>query len=79
FPAIAVYLTDAEYTGEELDADTWRATLHIEVFLPAQVPDAYHLAGIDMPDFEREDDWWRNGQNLYLDNMAVTGFYRVPL
>ena len=22
FPAIAVYLTDAEYTGEELDADT---------------------------------------------------------
>ncbi len=32
-----------------------------------------------MPDFEREDDWWRNGQNLYLDNMAVTGFYRVPL
>ncbi|EFI2651751.1 C40 family peptidase, partial [Escherichia coli] len=41
--------------------------------------DAYHLAGIDMPDFEREDDLWRNGQNLYLDNMAVTGFYRVPL
>ena len=23
-----------------LDADTWRATLHIEVFLPAQVPDS---------------------------------------
>ncbi|KDV56532.1 hypothetical protein BU57_00165 [Escherichia coli O121:H19 str. 2011C-3609] len=22
-----------------------------------------------LPDFEREDDWWRNGQNLYLDNM----------
>ncbi|EPT8822852.1 phage tail terminator protein, partial [Escherichia coli] len=40
FPAVAVYLTDAEYTGEELDADTWRATLHIEVFLPAQVPDS---------------------------------------
>ncbi|EFK1821062.1 C40 family peptidase, partial [Escherichia coli] len=41
--------------------------------------DAYHLAGITLPDFEREDDWWRNGQNLYLDNMAATGFYRVPL
>ncbi|EBB4033724.1 phage tail protein [Salmonella enterica] len=40
FPAIAVYLTDAEYTGEDLDADTWRATLHVEVFLPAQVPDS---------------------------------------
>lgn len=40
FPAIAVYLSDAEYTGEELDSDTWQATLHIEVFLPAQVPDS---------------------------------------
>ncbi|EAO8006560.1 phage tail protein [Salmonella enterica subsp. enterica serovar Oranienburg] len=40
FPAIAVYLTDAEYTGEDLDADTWRAILHVEVFLPAQVPDS---------------------------------------
>ncbi|MBB9531885.1 phage tail protein, partial [Escherichia coli] len=41
--------------------------------------DAYHLAGIEIPDFHREDDWWRNGQNLYLDNMADTGFYPVTL
>ncbi|ENM6829397.1 phage tail protein, partial [Escherichia coli] len=34
--------------------------------------DAYHLAGIEMPDFHREDEWWRNGQNLYLDNMEAT-------
>ena len=40
FPAVAVYLTDAEYTGEELDADSWQAILHIEVFLEAQVPDS---------------------------------------
>lgn len=40
FPAIAIYLTDAEYTAEELDADTWQATLHVEIFLPAQVPDS---------------------------------------
>lgn len=40
FPAVAVYLTDAEYTGEALDTDTWCATLHIEVFLGAQVPDS---------------------------------------
>ncbi|EKD0000406.1 phage tail protein [Escherichia coli] len=39
--------------------------------------DAYHLAGITLPDFVREDDWWRNGQNLYLDNLADNGFYRV--
>ncbi|MEQ7735006.1 hypothetical protein ABQG64_01145, partial [Escherichia coli] len=76
--------------------------------------DAYHLAGIEMPDFQaqqastirikamgflsgkrilvtgvasklsivdfhREDDWWRNGQNLYLDNLEATGLYQVPL
>ncbi len=32
-----------------------------------------------MPDFHREDDWWRNGQNLYLDNLEATGLYQVPL
>ncbi len=32
-----------------------------------------------MPDFHRGDDWWRNGQNLYLDNLEATGFYRVAL
>ncbi len=41
--------------------------------------DAYHLAGIEMPNFHRGDDWWRHGQNLYLDNMEATGFYRVAL
>ncbi len=30
--------------------------------------DAYHLAGIDMPDFDREDDWWSQGKSLYLDH-----------
>ncbi len=40
--------------------------------------DAYHLAGIEMPDFHRGDDWWRHGQNLYLDNMEATGFLPCP-
>ncbi|MFT8077277.1 NlpC/P60 family protein, partial [Salmonella enterica subsp. enterica serovar Typhimurium] len=39
--------------------------------------DAYHLAGIEMPDFSRGEDWWKNGENLYLDNLEATGFYRV--
>ncbi len=39
--------------------------------------DAYHLAGIEMPDFTRADDWWRHGENLYLDNMRETGLYPV--
>ncbi|HEB0785123.1 TPA: phage tail protein [Salmonella enterica] len=40
FPAVAVYLTNAACTGEDLDADTWQAILHIEVFLPAQASDS---------------------------------------
>lgn len=39
-PAIAVYLTDAEYLGEMVDENDWQAQLHIAVFLPAQTPDA---------------------------------------
>ncbi|EDY2189023.1 endopeptidase [Salmonella enterica subsp. enterica] len=39
--------------------------------------DAYHLAGIDLPDFHREEDWWDKGKNLYLDNLEANGFYQV--
>ena len=41
------------------------------------VRDAYMLAGIDLPDYERADDWWHNGQNLYLDLLPENGFERV--
>ena len=36
--------------------------------------DAYHLAGIDVPNVEREDDWWLHGKNLYLGNLEDAGF-----
>ncbi|WGE30533.1 C40 family peptidase [Edwardsiella tarda] len=39
--------------------------------------DAYELAGINLPDFPREDDWWRHGQDLYLDNLPQYGFSQV--
>lgn len=39
-PAVAVYLTDAQYTAENIDGDPWVATLHIEVFLKAAQPDS---------------------------------------
>ena len=41
------------------------------------VRDAYMLAGVDLPDYERQDDWWHNGQNLYLDLLPKNGFERV--
>lgn len=39
--------------------------------------DAYHLSGIDLPDFERTNGWWVRGENLYLNNMASNGFHEV--
>ncbi|MGI7011148.1 phage minor tail U family protein [Citrobacter braakii] len=39
-PALAVWLTDAQYTGVMTDEDDWQAVLHVAVFLKAQVPDA---------------------------------------
>nr|DAE39862.1 MAG TPA: MPN family protein [Caudoviricetes sp.] len=35
-------------------------------------------ACIELPDFEREDDWWKKGQDLYMQGFARAGFERVP-
>lgn len=29
---------------------------------------------IELPDFARSDEWWKDGQNLYLDNILKVGF-----
>lgn len=39
-PAVAVYLSNAEYTGDTLDEDSWQAALHVEVFLKSAQPDS---------------------------------------
>nr|WP_143421879.1 C40 family peptidase [Gilliamella mensalis] len=41
------------------------------------VRDAYMLTGIDLPDYERQDDWWHKGQNLYLDLLPKNNFEQV--
>lgn len=33
--------------------------------------------GIDIPQFERQDQWWVRGGNLYLDNFGKAGFIQV--
>lgn len=38
-PALAVWLTDAQYTAELIDEDSWQAILHVAVFMKAENPD----------------------------------------
>lgn len=41
----------------------------------ALVKDFYERElGIELPDFDREDDWWSKGQNLYMDHFRDAGF-----
>ncbi len=55
FPAVAVYLTGAEYTGEELDSDTAQAELHIEVF-PACSGAGFRAGFVDgVPDLSGDE------------------------
>jgi len=40
--------------------------------------DAYHLSGIDLPDFDHgSNGWWLRGENLFIKNMRPSGFYEV--
>jgi proteasome lid subunit RPN8/RPN11 len=49
------------------------------------VLDCYTLAqdyyrrelNITLPDFDRQDQWWKNGQDLYLQNFERAGFVQV--
>lgn len=39
--------------------------------------DAYHLCGIDLPTFNSKHGWWLKGENLYLKNLPLNGFYEI--
>lgn len=32
---------------------------------------------IELPDFDREDDWWLRGEDLYMQGFAAAGFVQV--
>jgi proteasome lid subunit RPN8/RPN11 len=44
----------------------------------ALIRDYYKMElNINLPNFERSDEWWNRGENLYLDNSISTGFYEI--
>ncbi len=34
---------------------------------------------IALSDYHRRDQWWHNGENMYVENFAKEGFLRVPI
>jgi proteasome lid subunit RPN8/RPN11 len=65
---------------EEIHPTGWKAPLigrqfhHGVLDCYALVRDYYAELGIDIPDFARSNQWWHNGQNLYMDNYRRAGF-----
>ena len=35
--------------------------------------------GLQLRDYPRRDQWWEQGQNLYLDNFEKEGFRKIPV
>lgn len=35
--------------------------------------------GVELPDFERHDDWWNRGENLYVENFEKAGFREISV
>ena len=35
--------------------------------------------GLQLRDYDRRDQWWEQGQNLYLDNFQKEGFRQIPI
>lgn len=34
---------------------------------------------VELPDYEREDQWWLKGGNLYVENFESAGFRQIPV
>ncbi|WP_392559800.1 C40 family peptidase [Orbus mooreae] len=43
------------------------------------VLDAYMLLGVNLPNYEREDNWWDNGKDYYIDSLPKNDFHQVKL
>lgn len=35
--------------------------------------------GLKLQDYDRRDQWWDHGQNLYLENFEKEGFHKIPI
>ncbi|EBZ2142378.1 phage tail protein [Salmonella enterica subsp. enterica serovar Newport] len=71
-PALAVWLTDAQYTGTMTDEDDWQAILHVAVFLKAQAPDAELDTWMEEKIFPALEEV--SGLDRHIDTMTPLGY-----
>ncbi|EAV3689125.1 phage tail protein [Salmonella enterica subsp. enterica serovar Eastbourne] len=71
-PALAVWLTDAQYAGVMTDEDDWQAVLHVAVFLKAQAPDAELDTWMEEKIFPALEEV--NGLERLIDTMTPLGY-----
>lgn len=71
-PALAVWLSDAQYAGVMTDENDWQAVLHVAVFLKAQAPDAELDAWMEEKIFPALEDV--SGLENLIDTMTPLGY-----
>lgn len=71
-PALAVWLSDAQYAGVMTDENDWQAVLHVAVFLKALAPDAELDAWMEEKIFPALEDV--SGLENLIDTMTPLGY-----
>jgi uncharacterized protein YjbI with pentapeptide repeats len=62
-------LRGVNFTGSDLrNADLSGSNVRTALF------DDADMRGVTLPDYVRFDEWWKRGENLYLENFAAAGF-----
>lgn len=57
-----------------------RTWLHGVLDCYSLIRDHYkEVLNIDLPDYERDFEWWLKGENLYADNFKNAGFFEVDI
>lgn len=83
----AIIVTDGERASDPV---VWGDDAHLQAELIGRefahgITDCYSLCrsyfwiehGILLPEVAREDAWWTQGENLYLENFAAAGFVEI--
>ena len=72
-------VSEVVYFGDQVEYDLEkRPFIHSVCDCYSLIRDFYkEKLNINLPEFERDWEWWNSGEDMYLDNLKSTGFYQV--